>query len=436
MMQLQSQPRDYSVIRFRDAEGRPLGESRLSTTLAEVPMRFGICRYPGSRFEHVRPMNLSALQQIQQHWPECRDLLAWVQRAARSETATARATLSDLWRTARLAQSLPGWLLLRQNAPMADGTLPAPVAATFKMVIGITYALQDLQFQAVLEDRALEHAPVEPDALMAQIEQRGLLIGPTQVCAGPQAMIRAVIALLLGGDSGAPLDPALGALIGDAARPARYAAQAMRFHAAGYMVELFVHALTRAVTGWAISRPGQPEPLREATDHLIAGLPDEPQVQTAIALAPDRLAVVADAIRRFMTGAAPDATPMGSALGRLTETYLRPRPRAEAMLADFIAAIPPAAPALPVAPLLPLFATHLALERVWLQLNRLGELGLEACLGRAAEARPVSELDRLLGRTALRCWFETAFGVTTIQTEDAVHLGCGGARLALSASLL
>src|SRR5258708_1539197 len=118
----------YSVIGFRDSDGRPLGEGKLSTALAGVPMVLGRCPYPGSRFGHARPMNLSALQQIRDHWRACRDLIAWAHGVQGRSGGANHATLSDLWRTARLVQSLPGCLLLRRHDPITDGAL-SPVFA-------------------------------------------------------------------------------------------------------------------------------------------------------------------------------------------------------------------------------------------------------------------------------------------------------------------
>jgi hypothetical protein len=424
----------FSIIHFRDVEGRPLGEGKHANLVAGAPMILATCRYPGSRFEHPQPMNLSALQQVRRHWRGCRGLLDWARAKHGRPAGAGRATLSDLWRSARVAQTLPGWLLLRHQDPVADGALPASISATFKIVIGITYAVQDLQLRAVLEGRYDEQAPADPAALLDHVERHALLIGPAQVCAGPAAMIREVVALLAEGDRSARLEPAAAALLGDGSGPTGYAACAARFYAAGSVMQLFVHALTTAIARLLGPDYVAAEPARQATAYLRAALPESAPLRAAASLPSARLAETAEAIDRFMTGGAVDAGPMAQAVAKLIASYRAVRRCAEARLAEFIGAV--AAPLPPAAPIVPLLATQLALEQAWLRLNRVGEAGLTGALGRAAPARPMTELDRLLGRSVLRGWFEAALGLEIAQREGGAWLRRGDAQLFLPAALL
>jgi hypothetical protein len=424
----------FSIIDFRDAEGRPLGEGKQANLRAGAPMVLGACRYPGSRFEHALPMNQSALQQLRRHWQACRGLLDWARRAHVGQVGANRATFSDVWRSARVAQTLPGWLLLRDREPVPDGTLPPPIAATFKIVIGITFAAQDLHLRRALDDRYDAHAPAEPDQLLDHVEQHGLLIGPTQVCAGPTGMIREVVALLIGGDAQARLEPAVASLLGDGVGPLGYAGQAMQFYAAGSVMQLFVHALTVAAAQLAESVRTPSDAVGQANRSLFDAVPRPPQLRRAAALPPRRLAAIAESITGFMTGHPPADGPTARALAALIATWQRARRRAEIKLAEFIAAA--AAPVLTPAPVVPLLATQLALEQAWLRLNHVGEAGLTRALGREPPARTMPELDRLLGPTVLRKWFEAALGVEIAQHEGGARLRCGGAALELPVALL
>lgn len=135
-----------------------------------------------------------------------------------------------------------------------------------------------------------------------------------------------------------------------------------------------------------------------------------------------------------MTGGAADVGPMARALAKLIDSYRAVRRCAEARLAEFIGAV--AAPLPSAARIVPLLATQLALEQAWLRLNRVGEAGLTGALGRAAPARSMTELDRLLGRSVLRGWFEAALGLEIAQREGGAWLRRGDAQLFLPAALL
>jgi hypothetical protein len=200
------------------------------------------------------------------------------------------------------------------------------------------------------------------------------------------------------------------------------------------VMQLFVHALTIAVARLLGPSHVPAEAARQATAYLLAAIPEDPPLRAAASLPPARLAAIAETIDRFMTGGATDAGPMARALARLIESFRRTRRGAEARLAEFIAAV--ATPALPVAPIVPLLATQLAMEQAWLRLNREGEAGLIGALGRAAPSRTMAELDRLLGRSVLRVWFEAALGVEITQQEDGAWLRRGNAQLFLPVALL
>src|SRR5436309_10642955 len=58
-------------IGFRDEEGRPLAENKVPPNRREdVPMELTECPYSGSRHRHFKPMNVTALKQMINHWPE------------------------------------------------------------------------------------------------------------------------------------------------------------------------------------------------------------------------------------------------------------------------------------------------------------------------------------------------------------------------------
>ena len=57
--------------KFRDNENRLLGENKVPFEFhTDVPMELLECPYTGSRHKHFKPMNISALKQINSHWTE------------------------------------------------------------------------------------------------------------------------------------------------------------------------------------------------------------------------------------------------------------------------------------------------------------------------------------------------------------------------------
>ncbi len=412
-----------NVIRFRDADGRPLGEGKLPIEMiAHVPMTLRTCVYAGSRFQHAQPMNLSALQQVRRHWDDCRGLLAWLRQLHLELTGSDRVTLSALWRIAQLGQSLPAWLTLRHAAPIADGALPPAIAVVFKVVAGLTLAIQSQHLAAVLSGTDDTTAAADRTRLIDHCETQGLLIGATEVCAGPLMMIAEILDLLIDGPREALPLPPCAATIGDGLGFVAYAAQAARFQAAGYVVDLFGQTLGRTVIDAAepAAVGARAAIVRPAIETLRAGLSGfhDRLLQPALALPPQELVALARAVLAFMTGAAPDGTPTGMATATLIDTWCRPRTAAETALARLLGV-----DASDV--LVSTLAAQLALEQHWLRLNRVGDGDLERALGHDPGNFPLGLFDARLGDTAVRRCLEALFDLTIAQDDDGARLSHG-----------
>jgi hypothetical protein len=427
-----------NVLRFRDAAGRPLGEGKLPADLrADVPMVLRSCHYPGSRFRHAHPMNLSALQQLKQNWEDCRRLLGWLRAHHLAATGADRVTLSGLWQIARCGQSLPGWLLFRRVDPVADGAVPTAVAAVFKVVIGITFAAQSLHLTAMLDGSHDEAAAVDVPRLLDHIESHGLLVGPSQVCAGPRRMIAEVLALLVDGDPHAPphadtRDAGAARLIGDIAAFGRYAAQAMRFQAAGYVADVFGRGVARAVVSNVEADANCDAAGRDAAAALEASLSTHALLTPALGLTPPQLAGLARAIHRFMAGPQFDGSATSAMLVCLIDAWLQPRDAARRAIAGFV----PATIVDRSAPLIELLATHLMLEHYWLLLNLGGDAALEQLLGHQIMPHSLAALDAQLGDTPLRRCFGAIFGVSISQDEAGAHLRRADGELCIAIGML
>ncbi|HEY6180274.1 MAG TPA: hypothetical protein VIX73_37790 [Kofleriaceae bacterium] len=180
---------------MRDNDGRPLGEARAAREqLIGVPLDMRRCPYPGSRHEHERPMNLSALRQVSLHW---RAILGGMNRlrvlhCARAGQAPPR--IVDVWRIGNMTTALADFAFLRTWQPVGDRELPAVVAALYKISLGVTSTCA-----AVWADgfAALSAAATVP-LLYEYAEDHGQLIGPAQVCGGSAAMIKELLAVVHG----------------------------------------------------------------------------------------------------------------------------------------------------------------------------------------------------------------------------------------------
>ena len=179
-----------------DIEGRPLLERAAPANVQlGVTTELVECRYSGSRFKHPGPMNISALRQLQVHWADAVEGLSYLRSLYPLPTTCVRYV--DLWRIGQFGAALPSFLSYRKDAPFANGTLPAHVAAIFKIVMGMNHAVLRLAEINILRSPDKSALAVNPDELYSFIEQQQLLISPVGVCAGPEKLIRQAITGLI-----------------------------------------------------------------------------------------------------------------------------------------------------------------------------------------------------------------------------------------------
>lgn len=143
------------------------------------------CPYRDSRASSDKPINASALRETLKHWRPAVGLLA----RARSEVAVA--TAMDVWWAGQMAESLPYLLLFRHGR---DVTVPGPVAAAYKAMLGTNAALLGFCLE-----RAPAAAAPSVDEVLAHVEEHRLLVGPEQACAGPESLIRETLSVLIDG---------------------------------------------------------------------------------------------------------------------------------------------------------------------------------------------------------------------------------------------
>ena len=197
----------HHVADMLDREGRPLREIQASpAALVGVPMETRRCEYPGSRFRHEKLMNISALRQMKNHWPE---ILAWIGRLRTGlihRTVRPRLSCFDLWRLTILAESLPSYLIFREQALVTSGDLSAGIAGLYKIVLGIDGTVPQLLLHETREGRDWRNIQASPREIYQFADRHGHFIGPSQVCAGPENLIVKILTTMIEGDEGSPTE--------------------------------------------------------------------------------------------------------------------------------------------------------------------------------------------------------------------------------------
>lgn len=168
--------------RVLDTDGRPLGERRVPRSLRpDIPFETRECPYQGSR--QGLPMNASALRQMTDNWPAILQMLRDLRRGYLAHHGLASAGLDDLLGVCIAGVALPAYLMQRCKNPVADGELPATVAAVYKVLVGVLAVVRKM-----VVDRAVAgETPSLPThrQLSELAETTGRLVADGEACAGP-----------------------------------------------------------------------------------------------------------------------------------------------------------------------------------------------------------------------------------------------------------
>jgi hypothetical protein len=218
----------------RDDEDRLIREGRTPKQFIRPgEIEYKPCPYPGSRFQHECPMNVSALRQMSAHWDDILDALSVMRAAYTEQRGEHVPELMDLWRVGQLGSALPWFYILR------GGGMPSPAyaAALAKITLGV-----GLWAQRLLVDwlaGTWRPVPLTPQAILASTEANGTLLGEAEVCSGPEKkMIRFFEVLVAGKPSDE--NPPIARLTAEIDRAMLFGA-----HYANFKLLLWIHFLAR-----------------------------------------------------------------------------------------------------------------------------------------------------------------------------------------------
>lgn len=202
---------DYFAM-LLDTEDRRLGEWRVRGAFAgHAPYVTRTCPYPGSRRDHPKPMNVSALAQMTSHWKAIVGLTDRLRTEYVNVVAGDRREILrviDAHVLARIGQLTVAYAARRAFAHRAPAALPAPLAATAKATVGYSGVLYSI-IGFMAQSGLVTEARLTAAAFFDIVEGQRKLIGAEEVCAGPPGLITGLTVALMEGDATSADDGAL-----------------------------------------------------------------------------------------------------------------------------------------------------------------------------------------------------------------------------------
>lgn len=310
-----------------DAEGRQVGEANVfpPALRTEVPTNWRTCIYPGTRFQVDRPMNVTALKAMRQHWPQMMAALAVVREAYLRRFPQARAgwTVGHLERLATAVLAVPSLQLMREDHPLPGGLLHPALSCLFRVTDGLRMTMHQMLFVPIGEPTLSPDAPMGAAEVLAYAERNYAFHSEHGVCAGPQAMIEEFLAVLIDGrtprsaQAPVPFDPPVRDALGEVEAALDYALMGLQAYAAVFsmwpMMTRSYEQLAALAEAWSQNGGPAVQGLRDHLRSLLGQLHGSTFLATE-AWRVDREGVYADMYAQC-----------GRGLGRATATNELPR---------------------------------------------------------------------------------------------------------------
>ncbi len=207
---------------FIDRDGRQVGEANVFPMAAriDVPTDWRGCPYAGNRYQTERPMNVTALRAMRQHWRPMMAMLLQIREAYLSRFPEARNgwTVGHVERLSTAVLALPSYMMLRGDAGTANGNLHPALSNLFRVTDGLRMVMHQMLFLPVMETMRAPGARVSAAEVLAYADRNYSFHSDHGVCAGPRFMIEDFLGVILDGSTphggiDAELDPELEAAV-------------------------------------------------------------------------------------------------------------------------------------------------------------------------------------------------------------------------------
>jgi hypothetical protein len=186
-----------------DGEGRQVGEGNVfpKALRLDVSTEWRTCPHAGSRYQHERPMNVTALKSMRAHWKQMMVALLRVREVYLSRFPGVRQgwTVGDLHCFSAFVLSISTYLMLREQGRVANGDLHPVLSCMYRVTDGVRMVMHHMLFSEDLEPTLPLHAPMTATELYAYAERNDIFISDHGVCAGPRAMIEEFLGVIMDG---------------------------------------------------------------------------------------------------------------------------------------------------------------------------------------------------------------------------------------------
>jgi len=190
---------------FLDRDGRQVGEANAFPAAArlDVATDWRGCPYAGNRYQSEKPMNMTALKAMRAHWRQMMTLLLPIRDAylQRFPEAARGWTVAHVERLSVCVLALPSYLMLRCDAPVANGDLHPALSNLFRVTDGLRMVMHQMMFVPLYEAMAKPDQPVSIETILAYAERNYSFHSDHGVCAGPRFMVEDFLGVLLHGET-------------------------------------------------------------------------------------------------------------------------------------------------------------------------------------------------------------------------------------------
>jgi hypothetical protein len=224
-----------------DADGRQVGEANVfpPALRLDVPTEWRTCNFPGTRHQSERPMNVTAMRAMRAHWPQMMAAILRVRDKYLQRFPEARGawTVGHAECLSAAVLAVPTYELVRRRDRVENGRLHPALSSLFRVTDGVRMTLHQMLFVPFGEPTQSPHRAVTADDILDYAERNYAFHSARGVCAGPRAMVRELIQVLLEGSGSADyaavaLEPAVRSACDDLDAAMDYGLHGLRAHAA------------------------------------------------------------------------------------------------------------------------------------------------------------------------------------------------------------